>query len=129
ARRSRRVAERGRQIRAEAAEFRLDALAADLFDPPGHRPARRCRPAPSSPPGWVGPAHLPVPPLRLTDPFAVPTASANGYTGVVTYLLDAPAVAARSRTWRRAAAYREPVQVGDVAHAQLAAAHAAPARG
>ncbi len=72
-----RVAERIRQLRAKAAEFRLDALAGDLsWPPPG-----RCWRGPVDV-VWVGRARRvsrPVPPLRPADlcaePVSAPTAS------------------------------------------------------
>jgi hypothetical protein len=122
-----RVAERVRQLRAEAEEFRLQALAADLFDL--LMTARALRAAGPVQASWVGSArraYEPVPPLRLTGLCSEPVVSAAGFAGVVTYLLDT-----QGRLWtvgnvapgspqRCAAAYREPVQVGDVAHPHVA---------
>ena len=83
-----RVAERVRQLRAGAAEFRL-ALAADLFDLLATALAPRAAgPVEAS---WVGRArraYRPVPLLRLTGLRSVPVVSAEGFAGVVTYLLD-----------------------------------------
>ncbi len=124
---SARVAERVRQLRAEAAEFRLDALAADLFDLLAT--ARALLAAGPVEASWVGRArrdYRPVPPLRLTGLCSVPIVSADGFAGVVTYLLGADrrlwtvANVAPGGPARCAAAYREPFQVGDVAHPHLA---------
>ena len=84
-----RVAERVRPLRAEAAEFRLEALAADLFDLLAT--ARALRAAGPVEASWVGRArraYRPVPLLRLTGLRSVPVVSAEGFAGVVTYLLD-----------------------------------------
>jgi hypothetical protein len=62
-----RVAERVRQLRAEAAEFRLDALTADLFDLLAT--AHALLAAGPVEAAWVGRAlrvSRPAPPLRLT---------------------------------------------------------------
>jgi hypothetical protein len=72
-------------------------------------------------------AYRPAPQPRLTGLCSVTVVGAEGFAGMVTYLMDAGRrlwtvadVAPGGRS-RCAAAYCEPVQVGDVAHSQLAA--------
>ena len=125
-----RVVQRGREYRDQRPEFRLEALAADLYELLST--AWRLRRGPVDP-RWVGTArraYKPAGSLQLAGIFTEAIVSAAGFAGVVTYLCDsggriwsiadvAPGDADRCRQ-----AYHAGVGVGELvfSHAELSRA-------
>ena len=125
-----RLVERGREYRDQRPEFRLEALAGDLHDVLSTVWRLRDGSATVHLVGTARRSYRPVHSMRLCGIFTEAIASAGGFAGVVTYLLDTQA-----RIWSTAdvtpgeavrcqVAYYAPVLLGEVglSHAALSRA-------
>lgn len=105
-----RVVQRGREYRDQRPEFRLEALAADLYELLSTAWRLRRGPATTQLIGTARRAYRPAGSLQLAGIFTEAIVSAGGYAGVVTYLCDST-----GRIWSIA-----DVAPGDADRCQLA---------